>query len=87
MNERKFFGKIKNIGYFSTRLSGTDGVSLETAKWAEVFEGEGFDCFYFAGELDRPLECSYFVPEAHFTHPEIKKIKISCAREKKVLKW
>lgn len=78
MNERKFFGKIKNIGFISTRLAGTDGVSLETAKWAEVFEGEGFDCYYFAGELDRPPECSYFVPEAHFTHPEITKINRKC---------
>jgi len=78
MNERKFFGKIKNIGYISTRLAGTDGVSLETAKWVEVFEGEGFDCYYFAGELDRPPECSYFVSEAHFAHPEIKKINQKC---------
>jgi glycosyltransferase involved in cell wall biosynthesis len=61
----------KNAGFVSTRLAGTDGVSLETEKWANVFEKEGFTCFYFAGELDRPPQRSYLVPEAHFTHPDI----------------
>ena len=74
MPECKFFGEVKEVGFISTRLAGTDGVSLETAKWAEVFESEGYCCFYFAGELDRPPEASYLVPEAHFTHPEIKDI-------------
>ena len=31
----------KNIGFVSTRFSGTDGVSLESSKWAEVFEKSG----------------------------------------------
>ena len=61
----------KNIGFISFRISGTDGVSLETKKWAEVLEGLGHHCFYMAGELDTPLEASHVVPEAHFTHPEI----------------
>jgi glycosyltransferase involved in cell wall biosynthesis len=74
MPECKFFGEVKEVGFISTRLAGTDGVSLETEKWAKVFESEGFCCFYFAGELDRPPEASYLVPEAHFTHPEIKDI-------------
>ena len=69
-----FFGDIRNVGFISTRLSGTDGVSLETAKWARILEEVGLDCFYFAGELDRPPEKSYFAAEAHFTHPEIKEI-------------
>jgi hypothetical protein len=43
----------KNIGFISTRLAGTDGVSLETAKWAEILEEMGYACFYFPGELDR----------------------------------
>lgn len=63
-----------NVGFVSTRFAGTDGVSLETAKWADVFQKEGFNCFYFAGELDRPPDCSYLVEEAHFTHPDIKDI-------------
>ncbi len=74
MAECKFFGEVKQVGFISTRLAGTDGVSLETAKWAKVFESEGFCCFYFAGELDREPEVCYPVPEAHFTHPEIKDI-------------
>jgi glycosyltransferase involved in cell wall biosynthesis len=70
--------RAKNIGFISTRLAGTDGVSLETAKWAEVFEADGFSCFYFAGELDRPKESSYLAEEAHFTHPEIEEIQGKC---------
>jgi len=69
---------MKNIGFVSFRFAGTDGVSLETAKWAEVFEGAGFTCFYFAGELDRPAERSYRVEEAHFTHPDIRDIYHNC---------
>ncbi len=65
---------IRNIGFLATRLAGTDGVSLETAKWAEIFEEERFNCFYFAGELDRPENHCYLLPEAHFTHPDIKRI-------------
>lgn len=69
---------IRNVGFISTRLSGTDGVSLETAKWADVLEQGRFNCFYFAGELDFPEDHCYLVPEAHFTHPEIKNIHEKC---------
>ena len=55
----------------STRFAGTDGVSLETAKWATVLERLGHTCFYFAGECDRPAERSHVVPEAFYRHPEI----------------
>ncbi len=55
-----------NIGFISTRFSGTDGVTLETSKWAQVFERNGYRCFWFAGELDRDPAVSYMVPEAHF---------------------
>ncbi len=68
----------KNVGFISVRLAGTDGVSLETAKWATVFEKEGFTCYYFAGELDTPPERSYLLEEAHFTHPEIRNIFDNC---------
>ena len=63
-----------NVGFISTRLAGTDGVSLETAKWADVLEEKGFSCFYFAGELDRPADQCYLAPMAHFNHPEIEDI-------------
>lgn len=60
-----------HIGFISTRLAGTDGVSLEAAKWAVVLERLGHQCFYFAGECDRPAEKSQVVPEAFYRHPEI----------------
>lgn len=72
MPDFKTEDKVKNVGFISTRIAGTDGVSLELEKWANVFEKFGLTCFYFAGELDRPRERSYLVEEAHFTHPEIK---------------
>ncbi len=68
------FDKIHNIGFVSTRLAGTDGVSLETEKWARVFEKGRFHCFYFAGELDREPSASFLVPKAHFMEPEIRTI-------------
>ncbi len=60
-----------HIGFVSTRIAGTDGVSLEIAKWAQVLEGMGHTCFYFAGQCDRPAERSYIVPQAFFQHEEI----------------
>ncbi|MDX2498904.1 MAG: glycosyltransferase family 4 protein [Deltaproteobacteria bacterium] len=78
MSYCKFCGKQHNVGFVSTRFAGTDGVSLETAKWADVFEGVGFSCFYFAGELDRTPEGSFLVEEAHFQHPQIRDIYHNC---------
>jgi glycosyltransferase involved in cell wall biosynthesis len=60
-----------NIGFISTRFAGTDGVSLETQKWATVLERFGHRCFYFAGECDRSADKSHVVPEAFYRHPEI----------------
>jgi len=60
-----------HIGFISTRFAGTDGVSLETEKWAVVLERLGHQCFYFAGECDRPAEKSQLVPEAFYLHPDI----------------
>jgi glycosyltransferase involved in cell wall biosynthesis len=61
----------RRIGFVSTRFAGTDGVSLETEKWARVLEGLGNHCFYFSGLSDRPAEVSRVVPEAFFGHPAI----------------
>ena len=62
----------KHIAFVSIRISGTDGVSMEIAKWAQVLERMGHQCFYIAGQCDdRPRERSHIVPEAHFTHPVI----------------
>jgi len=59
-----------NVGFVSTRFKGIDGVSLEASKWARVFEENRFECFWFAGELDRDERSSFLVPEAHFLYPE-----------------
>jgi glycosyltransferase involved in cell wall biosynthesis len=59
------------IGFVSTRLAGTDGVSLEVVKWSNTLTGLGHECFYFAGESEWPEDRTYLVPEAHFDHPDI----------------
>lgn len=74
----EYCARHHNVGFVSTRFAGTDGVSLETEKWATVFNKEGLADFYFAGELDRdPVNC-YPVDEAHFQHPDIRSIQHSC---------
>ncbi|MBN1649020.1 MAG: glycosyltransferase family 4 protein [Spirochaetales bacterium] len=67
-----------NIGFISFRLAGTDGVSLETAKWAKVLENAGHECYYFGGEMDTPHEHTHVVELAHFKHPKIKEIYNDC---------
>ncbi len=68
---------MKNVGFLSTRIKGTDGVSLEIEKWAEVLERNGYEIFYFAGLCDRDPGRSYIVEEAFFDHPDIKRINES----------
>jgi mannosylglucosylglycerate synthase len=63
-----------HIGFISTRFAGTDGVSLETTKWATVLERMGHTCFYFSGLCDRPAERSFTVPEAFYHHPTIEEM-------------
>jgi glycosyltransferase involved in cell wall biosynthesis len=58
----------KNIGFVSTRFAGTDGVTLEASKWAQVIRKAGHRYFWFAGLLDRSPEKSFLVPEAFFLH-------------------
>ena len=60
----------KNIGFVSTRFAGTDGVSLESSKWADVFEENDYRCFWFAGEVEREPDRTFLVPEAHFQHEQ-----------------
>lgn len=57
------------IGFISTRFYGTDGVSLESAKWAEVLRNAGNECFWFSGLSDREEAIAHVVPEAHFDNP------------------
>jgi mannosylglucosylglycerate synthase len=60
-----------NIGFISFRFAGTDGVSLEVAKWAAILEEMGHTCFYFAGQCDRPADRSLIVPDAFYQDPEV----------------
>ncbi len=64
----------KKIGFISLRFAGTDGVSLETSKWATILEGDGYECFYLAGEVDTPPEKSMVDPLLHFQSPIIQNL-------------
>ncbi len=57
-----------NVGVFATRLAGTDGVSLEATKVAEVLERRGHRVVNCAGELDTRLDGTV-VEAMHFNHP------------------
>lgn len=66
-----------NIGFISTRIAGTDGVSLEIVKLATILHRLGHRCCYCAGELDADrvpgraaTEGRLYAPEMHFAHPE-----------------
>ena len=56
------------IGFISTRLSGTDGVSLEVEKWVHVLKRMGHDVFFCAGELSGYAAGGALIPELHFDH-------------------
>jgi len=60
----------QNVGFVSTRFAGQDGVSLESAKWAEVLWEDRHVSFWYSGKSDRSADISYVVPEAHFGFPE-----------------
>jgi glycosyltransferase involved in cell wall biosynthesis len=60
----------ENVGFVSTRFAGTDGVSLESAKWAEVLWEDRHVSFWYGGRLDRAPDISLCIPEAYFHHPE-----------------
>lgn len=64
-------GSPKRIGFISTRFHGTDGVTLEARKWAQVLQGMGHSCYWMAGLLDAPPEASHAAPLAFFGHPEV----------------
>jgi mannosylglucosylglycerate synthase len=61
----------RTIGFLSTRFAGTDGVSLESAKWAQVLWHDHHISNWYAGLSDRAPEVSSCIPEAHFAHPEV----------------
>jgi len=51
-------GAPRRIGYISTRFHGTDGVTLETRKWAQILEAMGHSSYWMAGLLDAPPRVS-----------------------------
>lgn len=59
------------IGFISTRLSGTDGVTLEVEKWAKVLTHMGHDVFYCAGELGDYAKGGTLIPKLHFAEQSI----------------
>ena len=62
----------QNIGFVSTRFAGQDGVSLESAKWAEVLWEDRHVSYWYSGQSDRDPDISHVVPEAYFGFPENK---------------
>ncbi len=71
MTQRK---RVRHVAFISTRIAGTDGVSLETKKWADVLRRMGMECSFIAGECDEPANRTRVIEEAHFNHPEIRAI-------------
>ena len=59
------------IGFVGTRFSGTDGVSLESAKWARVLWDHRHVSHWYSGMSDRDEDTSMVVPHAYFGHPDI----------------
>ncbi|MDG2220088.1 MAG: glycosyltransferase family 4 protein [Rubripirellula sp.] len=59
------------IGFVGTRFAGTDGVSLETAKWAQVLWDHRHVSHWYSGMSDRDDETSMVVPHAYFGHSDI----------------
>ncbi len=68
-------GTPKRIGFISTRFHGTDGVTLEARKWAQILERMGHSCFWMAGLLDCPEDVCHLAPLAHFDHPEVRELQ------------
>ncbi|WP_404304987.1 glycosyltransferase [Neorhodopirellula lusitana] len=59
------------IGFVGTRFAGTDGVSLESAKWAKVLWDHRHVSHWYSGKSDRDPSVSMVVPHAFFDHPDI----------------
>ncbi|MEQ8210343.1 MAG: glycosyltransferase family 4 protein [Lacipirellulaceae bacterium] len=61
----------QNIGFVGTRFAGTDGVSLEAAKWAQILWDHRHVSHWFAGKLDTDPAISMLREHAWFGHPDI----------------
>jgi mannosylglucosylglycerate synthase len=58
-------------GFIATRLSGTDGVTLEVEKWAKVLSRMGHQLFYCAGELGGYASEGNLISKLHFAERSI----------------
>ena len=59
------------IGFISTRLNGTDGVSLEVEKWDKVLKQMGHKTYFCAGELGGYASHGTLIPKLHFAEHTI----------------
>ncbi|KAJ5066645.1 glycosyltransferase wbbk-related [Anaeramoeba ignava] len=67
-----------NIGFISTRIFGTDGVSLEISKIQNLLIQKAKKVFFMAGELDpifEKQENGYCFEKMHFLNSEIQSIQ------------
>jgi mannosylglucosylglycerate synthase len=67
-----------NLGMISTRFSGLDGVSLESAKVAEVLEAAGHHVAWFAGELGDNFQPGMVHSRAHFETEANRQLEAAC---------
>ena len=75
--------KKPSFGFVSTRFAGTDGVSLETEKWAEVLKEKGCSAYFMAGKLDTEPAVSHLAPKTFFHHEEILEVQHALFTEKR----
>ena len=61
----------RRIGFIGTRFQGTDGVSLEASKWANVLWESGHKSYWYGGKLNTDPDMSMLVPHAYFGNPDI----------------
>lgn len=60
-----------HIGFVGTRFAETDGVSLESHKWAKVLWDHRHVSYWYGGKLTTDPAISMLVPHAYFGHPDI----------------
>ena len=61
----------RNIGFVGTRFAGTDGVSLEASKWAQILWDHRHVSYWYGGKLDTNPDISMLVPHAYFGDADI----------------
>ncbi|HEY2959716.1 MAG TPA: glycosyltransferase family 4 protein [Actinomycetota bacterium] len=66
------------VGMVSTRFAGTDGVTLEAAKLAEVLGEAGHRVVWFAGELGERFRPGRLHPPAHFESEANRALEAAC---------